>query len=87
MSIANQPTEEDWSFIERLCRTLEIETGGNLHRVSKRRDNIAKYQLVDTLGLDNEEKCLIFNSIFKNEIWRAGEGGESDEEIYAVTEN
>ena len=85
MSLANRPEYNDWGFIQRLCRTLDYEIGGNrLYRLTKRRDNIAVYQLVDMLGLDNEEKLLIFGPIFQNEIRCESPRGSETEEVYAI---
>ena len=88
MCLCREPRGEDWDIIKRLCRTLDLEIGGTkLTRMAKKQNNIAIYQLVDYLGLDDEEKSLIFDPLFKNEIFGSRNRGAQNEAVYAIKEN
>ena len=88
MCLCRKPEGTDWDIIKRLCRTLDLEIGGTkLTRIAKLRNNIAVYQLVDLLGLDDEEKLLIFDPLFQNEVFGSGTGGAQNDEVYAIKEN
>ena len=68
MWVARKPEPDDWEILLRLIRTLSIEIGEpKLLRVAQTQDNLALYQIADILGIDDEEKEIIFEKLFQDE--------------------
>lgn len=71
MWITRTPTEKDWKILIKLIKTLSLGIKKpKLLKAAKTKDNLALYKIATILGIDDEEKTLIFEDLFLDEeLW------------------
>ena len=87
MWLARNPTEKDWEILKKIIRTFSIAINKpELIKWAARGDNIAIYQITDLLGIDDEEKQLIFQDLFCDEDERTTERRKQDDKLHEEEE-
>ena len=87
MWLARDPTSKDWEIIKKLIRTLATAINKpELIKWARRADNLAIYQITDLLGIDDEEKQLIFQDLFCDENERTQERRKQDDKLHEEEE-
>lgn len=81
------PTKLEWTIIRKLLRTYGRSRGVDvkkLLRQIKTCDEIAIYQLIVELGIDNDEIAVVSETAFKNDM---GDPRKRTEEANQIHEN
>lgn len=88
--IIRDKTIVDWNIIRRLLRTYAIHMGKNpakLIRLSQSEDDLAVYQIILEISLDDEEIIIVSSTAFQNEMGGTGSRTENSEKIYGEKED
>ena len=83
-------TDVEWKMIAKLIRTYSRAIKADMSKLLrniKTKDELAVYQIISTLGLDDEEISLISATAFKNELEKSGDGTEANGKIHDEEEN
>ena len=88
MMVTRNPKGEEWIILLNLIRSLAKEIDKpKLLRAARQENDIALFEITNILGIDDEEKEIIFENLFcDNEKTGETKGRDENEEIYESKE-